>query len=154
MTHNSAAVATSVLLVVGVAACTGPRSPDEAREGGAPSAPVESAEASVCSGDRISCDVPDFSMLDSGPAVTINVNRELILKAAESRPDALAIDQLPDFLGHGNNADTHGCPYCGSDNTQWISDTLHPNAIGNRHIAEKWYRALASVTGPACSRDR
>lgn len=83
----------------------------------------------------------------------ISVNKTLILDVAEARPDAVAIDQLPDFLGHGNNANVHGCPYCGPDNTSWMNDVLHPNAAGNIHIAEKWYKAVDAMTGPACSRD-
>ncbi len=83
----------------------------------------------------------------------VSVNKTLILDVAQTRPDAVAIDQLPDFLGHGNNANTSGCPYCGADNTQWISDSLHPNMAGNIHIAEKWYKAIDAMTGPACRRD-
>jgi hypothetical protein len=30
------------------------------------------------------------------------------------------------------------CPHCGADNTSWMSDRNHPNAIGHRHIADKW----------------
>jgi hypothetical protein len=100
------------------------------------------------------CSVPGVHTYPAGvDALIASVNRKVILDVAEARKDAVAIDELPDFLGHGNNADTHGCPFCGADNTPWISDVLHPNQTGNVHIAEKWNHALDAMTGPACAAD-
>jgi hypothetical protein len=78
-------------------------------------------------------------------------NRRVILDVAASRSDALAIDQYPDFLGHGMNANITGCPHCGLDNSHWIEDGLHPNELGHAHIAEKWIAALDKITGAACA---
>jgi hypothetical protein len=78
------------------------------------------------------------------------VNQRLFLDVAESRSDAVAIDHYPDWLGHGKHADIAACPHCGEDNTSWQSDGVHPNAIGNRHIADKWKVALERIYASTC----
>jgi lysophospholipase L1-like esterase len=90
----------------------------------------------------------------STPEITaflLEVNRRVFIEVAEARADAVAVDQYPDFLGHGNNANISGCPHCGEDNTAWISDGVHPNALGHAHIAEKWFVALEGMVGPGCA---
>lgn len=87
---------------------------------------------------------------DVGPdAFLRQVNQAVFIDVAIARPDAVAVDQLPDFLGHGHNANVTGCPHGGEDNSQWI-ETSHPNALGQAHIAEKWKVALSSMLGPQC----
>lgn len=98
------------------------------------------------------CDVPGAApgYSPERAARLREVNQILFLDAAETRPDTVAIDHYPDWLGHGTNANLFGCPYCGRDNTRWNSDTIHPDEIGHAHIAAKWDMALEQMLGPAC----
>jgi hypothetical protein len=91
---------------------------------------------------------PSLSMEEE--ATLQEVNRRVFLDVAESRPDTVAIDQYPDWLGHGSNANLRGCPHCGADNTPWLSGS-HPNEVGNAHIAAKWIVALDRMLGGACA---
>jgi hypothetical protein len=84
-------------------------------------------------------------------AVLREVNRRLFLDVARERPDTIAIDQYPDWLGHGSRSDVKGCPHCGPDNTRWLLD-VHPNDLGHEHIAAKWSVALEGMYGGSCSR--
>jgi hypothetical protein len=72
------------------------------------------------------------------------------LDVAEARPDTVAIDHYPDFLGHGSNANIKGCPYCGSDNTQWVDGLMHPLAPGVEHVGDKWEVAFSRMLEPSC----
>jgi hypothetical protein len=72
------------------------------------------------------------------------------LDVAEARPDTVAIDHYPDFLGHGAKANIKGCPYCGSDNTQWVEGTLHPLPAGVAHVGDKWEVAFARMLEASC----
>jgi hypothetical protein len=89
-----------------------------------------------------------------GPEVLerfLNLNKVFFLDVAASRPDAVAIDHFPDFLGHAANANIKGCPYCGQDNTEWTDPIgFHPNEAGQAHIGEKWAVAFARMLGPPC----
>ncbi len=78
------------------------------------------------------------------------VNRRLFLDVAEQRSDTVAIDHYPDWLGHGRNADVEGCPHCGADNTSWMADQLHPNALGHQHITAKWRLVFERMYGQDC----
>jgi hypothetical protein len=83
----------------------------------------------------------------SSPAVTkllLDMNQAVFLDVAEARSDTVAVDQLPDFLGHGQNADTTGCPYCRADNSTWVM-AVHPTPAGHQHIADKWTKALDAM---------
>jgi lysophospholipase L1-like esterase len=45
-----------------------------------------------------------------------------------------------------------GCPYCGADNTSWMSsDRIHPNAAGYAHVASRWNAELDRMHGSDCS---
>jgi hypothetical protein len=81
----------------------------------------------------------------------VDVNRAVFLDVAEARSDTVAIDQLPDFLGHGENANFSGCPYCGADNTTWLGFGPHPNVIGQSHIADKWIALFKSMLAGKCN---
>jgi lysophospholipase L1-like esterase len=75
-------------------------------------------------------------------------NRDVIMQAALERSDTLAVDQYPDFLGHGGNADRRGCPHCyRDDNSFWLFDGTHPNDRGSQHIADKWKLAIDRMYG-------
>lgn len=81
------------------------------------------------------------------------MNQVLFIDLAVSRSDTIAVDQYPDWLGHGWNANVRGCPHCSSDNTLWQVDPVHPNADGVRHIFEKWKVAVDQMYGdPSCTR--
>jgi hypothetical protein len=89
------------------------------------------------------CAVPGVANPGS-PAITQlikDMNQKVFLDVAEARPDTIAIDHYPDFLGHGENADVSGCPYCGADNTPWVY-AVHPTVAGYAHMAAKWETAL------------
>lgn len=79
-------------------------------------------------------------------------NDALFIQPALTRPDTITVDQYPDWLGHGRNANKRGCPYCDRDNNErWLEfDGIHPNAVGQTHIADKWKVALDAMYG-ACS---
>jgi lysophospholipase L1-like esterase len=76
-------------------------------------------------------------------------NREVFIKPAEARDDTIAIDQYPDWLGHGAHADDSRCPHCSrEDNSAWLAiDKVHPNTAGQSHIADKWKIALDAMYG-------
>lgn len=95
--------------------------------------------------------LPPILISDAGPDLLVEGNRIIFLDVAKARTDTVAVDQYPDFLGHGLNADISGCPYCGPDNATWLDGTIHPNVLGHAHIAEKWILALQSMTGPSCA---
>jgi lysophospholipase L1-like esterase len=79
------------------------------------------------------------------------VNRRMFLDVAERRADTVAVDQYPDWLGHGDNANIRGCPHCGRDNATWMAtDRIHPNELGYAHMAAKWKAAVDQMYGPAC----
>jgi hypothetical protein len=78
------------------------------------------------------------------------LNTALFLDRAVARADTVAVDHYADWLGHGVNANIRGCPHCGIDNTSWMADTLHPNALGHGHIAEKWRVAFDQMFAPEC----
>lgn len=81
----------------------------------------------------------------------LEYNQRLFIDRALERADTIAVDQYPDWLGHGINADNARCPHCyRDDNTTWLSDRLHPSATGQRHIAEKWYVAI-DATFASCA---
>jgi hypothetical protein len=80
-----------------------------------------------------------------------DVNRRLFLDVAVARPDAIAIDHLPDWMGHGLNANRQGCPHCGLNNESWLGIGPHPNVAGYAHIADKWKKAFVGMYGGACS---
>jgi hypothetical protein len=83
----------------------------------------------------------------------LNLNKLFFLDVAASRPDTVAIDHYPDFLGHAANANIKGCPYCGQDNTQWTDPVgFHPNVAGQTQIGDKWAVAFARMLGPTCTR--
>jgi hypothetical protein len=102
---------------------------------------------------RDNCDAPG-ALPGRNPEVVqrlLDLNEIFFLDVAEARPDTVAIDHYPDFLGHGANANIKGCPYCGRDNTQWTDRLgIHPNGAGTAHIAEKWEIAFAAMLGPSC----
>jgi lysophospholipase L1-like esterase len=74
-------------------------------------------------------------------------NQRVFVDRAVERADAIAVDQYPDWLGHGAFANNARCPHCyRDDNTPWLfPDGIHPNATGHRHIAEKWQVALDQI---------
>src|SRR4030095_9900802 len=78
------------------------------------------------------------------------VNRRLFLDVAEQRNDTVAVDHYPDWPPRGDNANILGCPHCGADNTSWMYDRNHPNAIGHRHIADKWKVVLERMYASSC----
>jgi hypothetical protein len=78
------------------------------------------------------------------------VNKALFLDRAVARADTVAVDHYPDWLGHGRFANVRGCPHCGTDNTGWLLDPVHPNAFGHGHIAEKWRMAFDQMFAPGC----
>jgi hypothetical protein len=97
------------------------------------------------------CDVPGSSP-DPGPILRerfLQINRTMFLDVAEARPDAVAIDHYPDFLGHADNANVRGCPYCGADNTPWTF-ARHPSEAGSAHIADKWAVVFERMLGSSC----
>ena len=71
-------------------------------------------------------------------------NQRVFVDLALARPDAVAVDQYPDWNGHGNNANNARCPHCyRDDNSRWLfPDGIHPNVIGHQHIAAKWKVAI------------
>ena len=71
----------------------------------------------------------------------------MFVDRAIERADTVAIDQYPDWLGHGDNADNARCPHCyRDDNPHWlIGDGVHPSATGQRHIADKWKVAIDAI---------
>jgi hypothetical protein len=79
------------------------------------------------------------------------VNKRMFLDVAARRLDTVAVDHYPDWLGHGSNADMQGCPHCGADNTTWMIDATHPNAIGHRHIADKWRLVFERMYAAECA---
>jgi hypothetical protein len=91
-----------------------------------------------------------------GPEVierVLNLNKLFFLDVAEARPDTVAIDHYPDFLGHAANANIKGCPHCGQDNTQWTDFFgYHPNEAGRAHVGDKWAVAFAQMLAPSCPR--
>lgn len=77
-------------------------------------------------------------------------NEQVVMQAALGRPNVIAVDQYPDFLGHASNADRQGCPHCSSDdNRLWLADGTHPNVAGHQHIADKWKLAIDRMLSPA-----
>jgi lysophospholipase L1-like esterase len=75
-------------------------------------------------------------------------NRDIIMQPALERGDAVAVDQYPDFLGHADNANHGGCPYCSrDDNSDWLFDGTHPHVRGGQHIADKWKVAIDRLYG-------
>jgi lysophospholipase L1-like esterase len=83
--------------------------------------------------------------------VMIAMNKELFIDVAEARPDAVAVDQYPDFLGHGVNGNISGCPYCSTDNTPWTDDGIHPNVLGHATIAAHWIKAVDQMFESGCA---
>jgi hypothetical protein len=80
-----------------------------------------------------------------------NINKTLFIGFGDTRPDTITYDEHADWLGHGNNANVLGCPFCGADDTSWMSpDRIHPNAIGYAHVAAKWDAELDRMYGPNC----
>jgi hypothetical protein len=79
-----------------------------------------------------------------------DANRTLFLDVAQRRNDAIAVDQYPDWLGHGEFANVRGCPHCGLDNTSWMGGGVHPNATGFAHITAKWKLAFDGMYGARC----
>lgn len=77
-------------------------------------------------------------------------NEKILLEAALQRPDTVAMDIYPDWLGHGHNFDVSTCPHYSPDNDWWMSDPLHPNNIGYQHMANKWKRAIDRMYGEDC----
>jgi hypothetical protein len=101
------------------------------------------------------CDVPG-SVQGYTPAFADRlreVNQALLFDPATARSDTIAIDQYTDWLGHGNNANVYGCPYCGSDNSSWMVDGFHPNSAGHAHILSKWLIAFRGMLEQKCGRD-
>jgi hypothetical protein len=78
------------------------------------------------------------------------VNRLLFREIAEARTDAVAVDQYPGWLGHGNNADVPTCPYYSAGAESWMADSVHPNVLGNRHLAESWFAAIDQMRTADC----
>lgn len=95
------------------------------------------------------CTTGDEAKLE---ALLRETNRRLFLDVAEARSDTIAIDQYPDWLGHGAQANVKGCPHCGLDNSKWHIDNKHPDVRGHTHIAEKWSRAFEQMYGATCQR--
>lgn len=92
-----------------------------------------------------------FSASAEAQRLLESVNKNVFIDLAIERSDTVTIDQYPDWLGHGDNANVRGCPYCGKDNATWMaSDRIHPNDLGNAHIAAKWKSVLERLFGPAC----
>jgi hypothetical protein len=90
---------------------------------------------------------------DPGPALLerfLALNQTFFLDVATARPDAIAIDHYPDFLGHADNANVRGCPHCGVDNTAWTFSS-HPTQAGSAHIADKWFVAFDAMLGAQCA---
>jgi hypothetical protein len=82
----------------------------------------------------------------------LDLARSFFIHLGEERPDTVTYDEYSDWLGHGNNADVLGCPYCGADNTSWMSpDRIHPNAAGYAHIASRWDAELDRMYGSDCA---
>jgi hypothetical protein len=78
------------------------------------------------------------------------LNRRVFIGIAEERPDAVAVDQYPDWLGHGWNGGIKGCPHCYTDNTLWQSDPVHPNQLGHVQIFNKWRVAVDRMYASPC----
>lgn len=79
------------------------------------------------------------------------VNRSVFIALGENRSDTVTIDQYPDWLGHGDNANVLACPHCGRDNTSWMAlDRIHPNALGYAHMTAKWSVAIDRMYGAGC----
>jgi hypothetical protein len=98
------------------------------------------------------CDLPG-TRRDPGPVLLqrfLQINQGMFLDVAQARPDTIAIDHYPDFLGHADNANIRGCPHCGADNTPWTV-IAHPNAAGSAHIADKWAVAFEKMLGASCA---
>jgi lysophospholipase L1-like esterase len=73
-------------------------------------------------------------------------NQRMFIDRALERADTVAIDQYPDWLGRGGNADNARCPHCyRGDNSSWLSDGVHPSATGQHHIADKWKVAIDAI---------
>lgn len=79
------------------------------------------------------------------------INRELFIELGTSRKDTVTIDEYPDFLGHASHADMRGCPYCSTDNTSWVADSVHPNDAGYDHIFQKWKIVVDEMYGGKCT---
>ena len=82
------------------------------------------------------------------------INQSFFIQPAEQRPDTVTYDEYADWLGHGDNANVRGCPYCGADNTSWIADGIHPNAAGYAHVASRWDAELDRMYGKSCADTR
>jgi hypothetical protein len=97
------------------------------------------------------CDAPGLKPWNGTvpTARFLQINQVMFLDVAQARPDAVAIDQYPDFLGHGDNANMRGCPHCGVDNTPWTIGS-HPTQAGAAHIGEKWAVAFEQMLGSSC----
>jgi lysophospholipase L1-like esterase len=74
-------------------------------------------------------------------------NQRVFIDRALERADTVAIDQYPDWLGHGAFANNARCPHCyRDDNSPWLFvDGVHPNATGQQHIADKWKVAIDRI---------
>jgi hypothetical protein len=80
------------------------------------------------------------------------INQQLFVELGVSREDTVTIDEYPDFLGHASHANMRGCPYCSTDNTSWVADSVHPNEAGYNHIFQKWRIAVDEMYGGKCTR--
>jgi hypothetical protein len=78
-------------------------------------------------------------------------NKRLFIDVAIARPDTIAIDHYPDFLGHTGHAGEQGC-HCRTDASYWLQGGPHPNTLGYAHITEKWRVAMEGLYGKACAR--
>jgi hypothetical protein len=95
---------------------------------------------------------PNSGITDAEEQNLQNINQRMFIDVAIRRPDTVAVDHYPDWLGHGGNADIRGCPHCQLDNTRWvIDDGVHPNAIGHARLADKARAAVDGMYGAACA---
>jgi hypothetical protein len=96
------------------------------------------------------CESPGGTGTGTTPARALKLqeyNQRVFIDRAIERSDTVAIDQYPDWLGHGANADNARCPHCyRGDNSHWLfGDGVHPSATGQRHIADKWKVAIDAI---------
>lgn len=77
-------------------------------------------------------------------------NQKLLIDSAREREDTVTVDMYPDWLGHGNNYNVTTCPFYSPDKASWISDSIHPNAMGYLHMGNKWKRAIDRMYKDNC----
>ena len=93
------------------------------------------------------CTAPPYNLSATKTSLLHMFNTEIARVASET-PNARLTNQHMPFLGHGHHYSVASCASYTAGSDYWMSDLIHPNALGHANFVTLWKQLIDAELSP------